>query len=105
MKGAKVTIKPQARLELLQIFIHIGEQNLSAAEKFTAAAEADCETLARMPGIGRMREFARPDLSDIRSWPIGGFNDYLIFYRPTASGIDVLRVIHGARDIDRIFDV
>jgi toxin ParE1/3/4 len=31
------------------------------------------------------------------------FMNYLIFYRPIGGGIDVLRVLHGARDIDRIF--
>lgn len=98
-----VTIKPQARLDLLQTFVFIGERNLPAAERFTAAAEADCATLAAMPGMGRLREFGRPDLADVRSWPVGGFNDYLIFYRPTATGIDVLRVIHGARDVDALF--
>ena len=36
-----VTIKPQARLDLLQTFVYIGEQNLPAAERFTAAADAD----------------------------------------------------------------
>jgi toxin ParE1/3/4 len=98
-------IKPQARLDLLQIFIYIGEQNLSAAERFTVAVETDCETLARMPGMGRSRQFLRPELADIRSWPVGGFQDYLIFYRPGPAGIDVLRVIHGARDIDQLFKV
>ena len=56
-----------------------------------------------MPGMGRLREFDRPDLADIRSWPVGGFEDYLIFYRPVPTGIDVLRVVHGARDIAALF--
>jgi toxin ParE1/3/4 len=41
-------------------------------------------------------------LSTLRQWPIRGFENYLIFYLPTEAGIDVLRVLHGARDIDRI---
>ena len=98
-----VTIKPQARLDLLQLFIYIGEQNLPAADRFTAAAARACDQLAAMPGMGRRREFTEPALADIRSWPIGGFEDYLIFYRPSTTGIDVLRVLHGARDIDALF--
>jgi toxin ParE1/3/4 len=36
-------------------------------------------------------------------WPIGGFEKYLIFYLPLPDGIDVIRVVHGARDIERLF--
>ncbi len=32
-----------------------------------------------------------------------GFERYLIFYRPLADGAEILRVIHGARDIERLF--
>ena len=30
------------------------------------------------------------------------FRDYLIFYRVTAEAVEILRVLHGARDIDRL---
>jgi len=99
-----ITSKPQARIDLLEYFIYIGERNLDAAERFLVAAEEACRKLSEMPGMGRLREFAQPELAGIRSWPIGGFENYLIFYRETSEGVDVLRVIHGARDIDRLFE-
>jgi toxin ParE1/3/4 len=40
----------------------------------------------------------------IRLWRIRGFERYLIFYRPIPDGIEVIRVLHGARDIDTIFE-
>jgi toxin ParE1/3/4 len=83
---------------------YIGERNLDAAERFLVAAEETFLKLAEMPQMGRLREFSQPHLADIRSWPIRGFENYLIFYRAMAIGIDVLRVIHGARDIDRLFE-
>jgi plasmid stabilization system protein ParE len=34
---------------------------------------------------------------------ITGFENYLIFYRPLAGGgIEIIRVLHGAQDVDRI---
>ncbi len=33
-----------------------------------------------------------------------GFPNYLVFYRVIDEGVDVLRVLHGARDIDAIFE-
>lgn len=35
----------------------------------------------------------------LRRWPIPGFRNYLIFYRPMENGVEIVRVLHGARDI------
>lgn len=32
------------------------------------------------------------------------FPNHLIFYRPVEDGIEVLRVVHGAQDIEAIFE-
>lgn len=57
-----------------------------------------------MPQLGRKRsELANESLSDVRSFPIHGFKNWLVFYRPTPDGIDVIRVLHGARDLNAIF--
>jgi toxin ParE1/3/4 len=56
-----------------------------------------------MPGMGALREFSNPRYTGLRSWPITGFERILIFYRPTADGIEVLRILHGARNLERFF--
>ena len=54
-------------------------------------------TLAGMPGMGR----ARDDLAaGLRSFPVGGF---LIFSHALENGAEVVRVLHGARNIEREF--
>lgn len=95
---------PAARLDLLNHFVYIGERNLDAARRFLTAAQDECRALARMPGMGARRDFRNPEYPELRSWPIKGFQNYLIFYLPTATGIHVVRVVHGAQDLDRIFD-
>ena len=53
--------------------------------------------LAEFPGMGARRD----ELSrGLRSFPVG---NYLLFYRPTKTGIEVIRIAHGARDLSRIF--
>jgi plasmid stabilization system protein ParE len=32
------------------------------------------------------------------------YRNYLIFYRPSAHGVEVYRLIHGARELGRIMD-
>jgi toxin ParE1/3/4 len=44
---------------------------------------------------------ARDELAaNVRSFPFGR---YVIFYAPMQDGIDVVRVLHSARDIDAVF--
>lgn len=57
-----------------------------------------------MSGIGKLCGFSNPQLSGIRQYPIRGFKNYLIFYRATESEVEVLRVLHGARDLEAILD-
>lgn len=50
-----------------------------------------------------MRQFRRH--KNIRSWVVTEFTSYLIFYRelPDGSGVEIVRVLHGARDLDALF--
>jgi toxin ParE1/3/4 len=89
--------------DLGEAFAYIARDSVDAATRFLDAVRRDAEKLAVMPGMGALRDFARPDLKDVRSWPVTGFRNFLIFYRPLADGIEVIRVVHGARDLDRIF--
>jgi toxin ParE1/3/4 len=90
--------------DALEIYVYIGEHNLSAAERFLHSLDADLHKLADMPGMGPARDFSDKSLSGIRTWPVSGFRDYLIFYRASADRLEALRVIHGARDIERAFE-
>ena len=104
MKRGKIRFKPAADADVDEIFAYIAKDNLDSSVRFMQAVYEDAVHLAEMPGAGRMREFQAADLADIRSWPVTGFRNYLIFYRPVEGGILVIRVLHGARDIDAIFD-
>ena len=56
--------------------------------------------LAEMPRMGPLRK-TRGRLKGLRSWPLTKLGPYLIFYFPVDHGIDVIRVFHGARNVDR----
>jgi toxin ParE1/3/4 len=76
-------------------FIH--QDNPIAARLFLEAAYNTFEFLASNPGVGRQR--ADLGFPEIRSWRIGGFRRYLIFYRELPDRIQIWRVLHGARDL------
>jgi toxin ParE1/3/4 len=75
-----------------------------AAIRFLRAAEEAFDRLAAMPELGERQEFGRERLAGLRAWQVRGFENYLIFYRPIQRGIEIVRVLHAARDIAAIFD-
>ena len=87
--------------DALQIFVYLGERNMDVAERFLQMLDADLRKLADMPGMGAVREFADKNLTGVRSLPVTGFRDYLLFYRFGPDRLEALRVIHGARDLEQ----
>lgn len=85
---------PQANLDERDIWLSIAPDNIAAADRFIADLHDAEERLMEFPQLGR----ARPQLGEaVRSWVLGS---YLIIYRVTPSAVEVLRILHGARDID-----
>lgn len=99
----RIRIRPEVQRDLDEQVVYIGERNFDAAERYERAVFADFRKLAEFPAMGALRNFPNPRLQGVRSWPVSGFGNYLIFYLPAQDGIDVLRVLHGARDLDQVF--
>lgn len=60
--------------------------------------------LAQMPGLGGLYESSELGLAQLRVWPIPNYENYLIFYREVADGIEVVREIYGGMDLDVEFE-
>jgi toxin ParE1/3/4 len=69
-----------------------------AALRHVERLEEPCWTLARNPGIGTARDDLLPG---VRAFSVG---NYVIFFRPASDGIEVVRVVHGARDYRLLFE-
>jgi toxin ParE1/3/4 len=86
-----------ARADVAGIWRHIAIDNFDAAERWLATLDAKIKLLAEFPGMGPMRDEFSPGL---QSYPVG---KYLIFYRKMKGGIEIIRVLHGARNLPEIF--
>ncbi len=94
MKRPRLT--PLARQDLKEIGDYIAEDNAQAATAFVRRLKEKCLVLSRNPGIGRRR-------FDIDQSVRGASEgNYLIVYRQTTKGVEILRIIHGMRDLTRI---
>lgn len=101
---ARVLKRVAAKRDLIDHFVFLGENaSVEVARRFLHASNLSFQTLARMPELGVERNLQNPQYSSVRAWPIKGFERYLIFYRPLNDGIEILRIIHSARDIERLF--
>ena len=103
MKGRHVVIRPGATHDLRELAAHIELDSEGAAKRFEEAAAVVFAELLEMPELGASREWLSHRLPGLRMWPIPRFPNHLVFYRPTAAGIEIVRVLHAARDIDVLF--
>ena len=88
----------QADIDLLEIWAYIAENNFEAANSTIQAIGRRCYDCADLPGIGRRHEDLSPGLRSITE------GSYIIFYRVAEEGIQVVRVVHGTRDLPSLFD-
>jgi toxin ParE1/3/4 len=97
--------RPQAEADLTDQFVYyLTNAGHDVAERFLAAVEETARRLLDRPGIGARRSFRHPGLQDLRMHPVRGFDRHLIFYRERDDGIELVRVLHGARDIPSVME-
>jgi plasmid stabilization system protein ParE len=79
--------------DLDSIWGFIANDSPRAAERVVTKIVSSCQLLARFPLMGRQR----PELTnaDVRFWPVPRYPNYLVVYRPDASPLLVLAVLHG----------
>lgn len=93
----RVILTRRAETDLDEIWLHIALENPQAADGVIDAIVDHASIVATQPLIGR----ARSELTaELRSFPEGS---YVIFYEPLSDGVRIIRVLHGARDLDTIF--
>jgi len=80
------------------------EASLETALRFDDASSSMFGKLADMPSLGERPETSNPRLEGLRVWRIERFENHLIFDRPVDDGIEIVRVLHGARDIDSVLE-
>ena len=92
-------LSPAARLDLVEIHFYIWRKSASeaVADRWIDRLLEGAAAVAANPGMGR----PRPELgAGLRSISV---KRYLLIYAQRGSGVEIVRIIHGARDMERIF--
>ena len=94
---ARVSKTVRAEPDLIECWLYIARESIPAADLFLGVVEEKCTVLGRFPKMGR----GRPELAPgLRSFPIGS---YIVFYLVVDTGIEIVRVLSGYRDVDAVF--
>ena len=75
----------------------IAADNPAQADDFIDLIDEKFQNLSRQPGLGRRREEL---VAGLRSFPVGR---YVIFYLQVQDSLQIVRILHGARDLDAVF--
>ena len=95
----RVLLSELARADLVEIGSHIGRDSPGRAAQFVARLKQQCEALQenffRHPvHIGSENDSIRRAI----------YREYIIFYRVETNLVSILRIVHGARNLDVLFD-
>jgi len=96
----KVDIRPRARLDVVELATYIGKDSVLAANRFLDASEATFGFLAESPHLGAAYPTRNQRLCGLRVFRVEGFPNHLAFYLNRSCGVEIVRVVHGARDLD-----
>ena len=94
---ARLSVSPDAKQDLVEVFLFIAQDNLEAARRMHSQFQQTFLTIASQPSIGRSRHELAPG---IRSLAVGR---YVIYYRKAGRVVRILRLLHGDRDIENLF--
>ena len=93
----KIVRTPAAVRDLAAITDYIAADNLTAALGFYDEIDRLLTMVAQYPEMGEAVDQLSPGL---RRFTHG---NYVLFYHDVDDEIELIRVLHGARDIDRLF--
>ena len=74
------------------------------AVRFRDAARRTVQSLSQHPFVGLHYRSSKPQLQNVRAWPVAGFEAIRIYYLLYEDTIRVIRILHGKRDIKRILE-
>ncbi len=87
-------LAPEAARDIREIWAYIAKDSIKAARRIRLEIFDACQRIAGNPRVGHSRE----DLTDkpVLFWPVGS---YLIIYNPARKPVEIVRVVHAARDV------
>ncbi|MGA9528114.1 MAG: type II toxin-antitoxin system RelE/ParE family toxin [Terriglobales bacterium] len=99
----RYSLRPKADQDLDEHSRYLAQQGSpDAGHRFLVAAHESFALLATQPEMGWHFRSRYPGTLGLRAFRVSGFERMLILYLPHPTGVEILRIVHGARDLPRI---
>ncbi|MBL8870220.1 MAG: type II toxin-antitoxin system RelE/ParE family toxin [Planctomycetaceae bacterium] len=95
----RIIVLPRAEADIVESAQFIAEDSLDSALRFMDQAQVAFNFLRQFPEAGSDHVYSSDTLRGTRSWPIRGFENWIVFYVVRDNELIVIRVLHGARDV------
>jgi toxin ParE1/3/4 len=101
---ARVLKREAAKRDLAAQWLWYGENaSIEVADRFLNSAEKALALLSTQPEAGTPFFVSKAELQGVRRFPVpDGFERILFFYFPLRDGVDLIRVVHGSRNLERL---
>lgn len=93
---------PKARIDLGDAAHYYSSRRRGSGRRFLDAADRTFQRLRTSGQVHARYGFEAASLADARVCNVDEFDAYLIIYRMTNATVEILRVVHGARNIDSL---
>jgi antitoxin ParD1/3/4/toxin ParE1/3/4 len=90
-------LAPQAALDLAEIWRYIKERSIAIADRVESVILEKLAFLAKSPEAGHRRKNLTDE--DVKFFPV---YSYLIVYRPETKPLQIVSILHGRRDVERV---
>ena len=98
--SARYVVRPKADQDLDEQAYYLATQaNPEVGHKFLLAAHETFSLLATQPGMGWNCRLKDTGVTSLRVFRVAGFERVLVLYRPRPNGVEILRVVHGSRNL------
>jgi toxin ParE1/3/4 len=98
---SRYTVRPEADRDLEnQAYFYATAATPELGHRFLLAAHETFSLLATQPNMGWHARLKVAELETMRVFRVKGFDRMLILYLPLLDGVEILRVVHGSRNLE-----
>ena len=103
----KITYSQASRDDVTRQFrYYLVLQNVAdVAIRFKEAVRKTARAICEQPRAAPPYRLRNPELQNLRSWPVAGFESIRFYFLVDEETIRVIRILHGRRDVRRILEL